>query len=92
MGYFPVLFQENVNPYKYIGDLSSIEVPWRREVSFEDYDKHTGERVDYVIVWLGLKRNTDTEPSRSIYRQLNAKYERIFISENELMELYRYKN
>lgn len=87
--YFPLLFQKEVNPYIHIGD---IEHPWENKINFEDYAKHTGGRIDYVLVWLGLKRNMNTESSRSIYHQLETNYERIFISKNELMELYRLKN
>ncbi len=88
-GYFPLLFKREANPYAVIGD---IERPWLEPVNFEDYEKNTGRRIDYVLVWLGLKRNMNTKFSRSIYHQLETNYERIFISKNELMELYRLKN
>jgi hypothetical protein len=88
-GYFPVLFKTEVNPYALIGE---IERPWLEPVNFQDYEKNTGRRIDYVLVWLGLKRHMKTEFSRSVYDQLEINYEQIFISKNELMELYRLKN
>ena len=84
MGYFPFVYRDEINPYVHIGDLEG-----EGAVNILEYEGKTGGRIDYVLYWLGQKRNTDSEKSKDIYRQLNQAYERVYVSDNELVELFK---
>jgi hypothetical protein len=91
VGYFPVMYRDELNPYTYIdGKVMSAQ---NERINFSDYEKRTGGKgkIDYILVWLGRKVITNEEFSQSIYRQVEDKYELLYVSKNGLMELYRSK-
>lgn len=86
MGYFPALFRSEVDPYEHLGRTTEDETP---AVNLRNYAKRTGGRVDYVLVWLGRKRNQQHDNTVALYDQLQHDYELVFTSPNQLMELFR---
>ena len=60
------------------------------KLDLASYTPITGGRIDYVLVWLGRKSNTEHPNMQSIYSYLNTHYKRIFISKNGLAELYQH--
>jgi hypothetical protein len=85
LAYFPVRFRPAHNPYTRLGDIESAPP----KLDLASYAPITGGRIDYVLVWLGSKSNTEHPNMQSIYSYLNAHYKRIFISKNGLAELYQ---
>ncbi len=86
-GYFPLLYQDNRNPYRHIGeDLE--EQP--AKIDFLSYPERTGGQVDYVLLW-GYEYHADNEYAQDIMRQLDAGYELIHRSPKGLAALYRRK-
>lgn len=77
-GYFPILWRPEKNPYVHIsvvpGSVSSVPP----SVDFLSYPAKTGGRVDYVLLW--NYRPDNSEPVKSVYRQLAEGYELIYTS------------
>ena len=86
VAYFPVRFRRSRNPYAHLGNIEA-DPP---KLDLASYTPITGGRIDYVLVWLGRKSNTEHPNMKSIYSYLNSHYKRIFISKNGLAELYRH--
>lgn len=86
MEYFPVQFRHSRDPYIHIGQIESAPP----KVNLLGYASTTGGRIDYVLVWLGRKRNTESPEMRSVYAQLDREFRRIFVSKNGLAELYQH--
>ena len=61
------------------------------KLDLASYAPTTGGRIDYVLVWLGRKRNAEAPDMQSIYSQLDQDYQRVFVSKNRLAELYRHR-
>jgi hypothetical protein len=87
MGYFPVKFKLSRDPYIHIGPEIESAPPM---VNLLSYASTTGGRIDYVLVWLGQKQNTESPEMRSVYAQLDKEFRRIFVSKNGLAELYQH--
>ncbi len=80
LDYFPLRFRSSVDPYTYI-----IDSGWQ----FTDYQKRTGQTVDYVLFWTGGVESTD-RTGRSISKQLAAGYDLVFVSgHSHYARLYR---
>jgi hypothetical protein len=87
-GYFPVQFRPAVNPFAHIGAIEA-QPP---QVEFLTYPARTGGRVDYVLVWRVRDDQREHEHTKSIFRQLDEGYDRIFTSpQRGFMKLYRRK-
>ena len=87
-GYFPLLYREDRNPYRHIGeDLE--EQP--AKIDFLSYGERTGGQVDYVLLW-GYDYQADSEHAQDIMRQLDVGYEEIHRSPKGLATLYRRKD
>jgi hypothetical protein len=87
MGYFPILYRDELNPYVYID--GNIALAKYENVNFTDYEMRTGGRIDYILVWLGGIDLANESFAQSNYNQLKEKYEKIYTSKNGLQELYR---
>lgn len=88
IGYFPVLFRPEKDPYVHMGPIERRPPP----VDFLGYPVRTGGRVDYVLLLCGRRVDLEDETRRSIYRQLAIEYERIFTSPRGIVSLYRRKD
>ncbi len=86
-GYFPLLYQDDRNPYRHIGE-NLEEQP--AKIDFLSYPERTGGQVDYVLLW-GYEDHADNEHAQDIMRQLDAGYELIHRSPKGLAALYRRK-
>lgn len=86
-GLFPTIWRPNLNPYLHMGKIEA-EPP---EVDFITYQKRTGGRVDYVLIWGIIPKGLGSyEAAESIFMQLEKQYTLIYTSpERGLMRLYR---
>jgi len=77
-GYFPTIWRSERNPYVHLsvapGSVSSMPP----SVDFLSYPAKTGGRVDYVLLW--NYRPDESEPVKSVFRQLAAAYDRLYTS------------
>lgn len=88
-GYFPLHYRPERNPYDHIGiGPRPEEAPPR--VEFLTYPERTGGRVDYVLLWQ-VPWKWGHPGIRSLRRQLDAGYERVWVSPRGLAELYRWR-
>ncbi len=87
-GYFPLHYRPERNPYEHIGVGPSPEdVP--PGVEFLTYPERTGGRVDYVLLWQ-VPWEWQHPAVHSVKAQLEAGYERVWVSPRGLAELWRY--
>jgi hypothetical protein len=60
-------------------------------VDVAGYERSTGVHVDQVLI-CGLPADKrDTQIARTILKQLDGRYERVFVSPRGLVEIYRRK-
>jgi hypothetical protein len=82
-GYFPVCFNPDVDPAKYL-DIPRDEPP---RIDLAGYTRRTGQGVDYVILWAAPEGG-----GREVLAQLVEGYERISPpSPRGLVQMYRRK-
>lgn len=84
-GYFPFAYLDEINPALKIGYRDMLNMP----IKFDDYSERTPGRIDYLIVWLGKKRNQDSDYTAKVYQQIEGNFEQVFVSKNGLLELYK---
>jgi hypothetical protein len=88
-GYFPLHYRPERNPYDHIGvGPSPEEAPPR--VEFLTYPERTGGRVDFVLLWQ-VHWEWRHPAVQAVRRQLEAGYERVWVSPRGLAELWRVK-
>jgi hypothetical protein len=90
-GYFPVRFNPDVSPAKYLGGAPGRFGGGLRDepprVDLEGYTRGTGQRVDYVILWAMPEGG-----AREVLAQLKEGYDRVSPpSPRGLVQLYRRK-
>jgi hypothetical protein len=87
--YFPIYFQPRLNPYRHLATQPlgiELDPP---AVDLPGYRSRTGGTVDYVLLW-GLRDSRWLEPRvQEVLTQLDAGYELIYRSPDELALLYR---
>lgn len=87
-GNFPLLWQPERNPFTHISVLEGQEfLPPR--VDFLTYPERTGGRVDYVLTWCKGILFQDHAFTKSVDEQLAEGYRAVFVSENELVRVYK---
>lgn len=86
-GYFPILYRDEVNPYRHLASDADLETP--TGIDLLAYER-TGGRVDQVVLW-GLRgRLRDRSDVLPLLAQLASGWERVAVSEPlGLGELYR---
>ena len=99
--HFPILYRPERNPNHHIGRAINQNTPIYSstleaqppEVDVLTYEKRTGGKIDYVLVWAGGKNLARSDPKvGAIYRQLKVGYDLIFESPGRgLMQLYKSK-
>ncbi len=79
MGYFPVRWNEAVNPYDHLSKGEGIEgVP--PYVSIADYKRATGGTVDYILMWCYDPSFLSNEHFRALYAEITAGYHVVYTS------------
>jgi hypothetical protein len=89
LGYFPVRFRPEANPYRLMRAGLETLPPC---VSLNRYDRLGPRTLDYVLVW-GVRTGDQTHPcTAAILRHLDERYTRVFTSSPRgLAELYERK-
>ncbi|MCI0414711.1 hypothetical protein L0222_18185 [bacterium] len=82
---FPIQFREELNPYRFLGGIEDVPP----QVRLDSYEKRTGEKIDYVLVWKFSETFRGNPNVKSISEQLREEYKLIHRSDNGLMQLYR---
>lgn len=89
--YYTMQYKPESNPF-YVMKTHNLLKP---NIDLMSYEKKTGKKIDYVSVWLGRKtideHTGELAPEmKSLYKQLDTHYKKIFTSENGLMEIYEH--
>ena len=89
--YFPIYFEPRLDPYRHLATVPlGIETEPPR-IDLPGYQKRTGARVDYVLIW-GLREDRRSEPAvGETLRRIAARYEEIWKAEEGKVNLYRRK-
>jgi hypothetical protein len=93
--YFPFKYREEINPYRRLGLGEGADRGLQAEppeVDIVAYEKNTGKRVDYVLVWNVLPEQRDTPAGKKIFEQIDRGYELTYTSPRQLLRLYRRKS
>lgn len=92
--YYAIQYKKDRNPF-YLLKSPSMIMP---RTDILAYEKATGIPIDYISIWLGRKTiNPETGKLKNdiaaLYAQLDdhTYYEKVFTSENELLEIYKRK-
>ena len=88
---FPLRFRPEVDPYRHLATMPG-GLEWAPPfVDLPRFERQTGRRLDYVLIWLP-DAPARTEPSAlDLYRQLEEGWERIYVSPRGLAELWRHR-
>lgn len=90
LGYFPLIWKEDKQPYFHLGVRDNIEGR-PPAVDLISYPAKTGGSVDYVITWCMEGEFKDHPNTKEIRQQLDERYKLIFSSSHNLAKLYRLK-
>jgi hypothetical protein len=88
MGYFPLLWKENVNPYAHLSQFEGIEgqPPY---VDIKSYKNKTGVTIDYILMWCYDSSAPKNEHFRQLYSEINIGYHQIYSSASRRTVLYQ---
>jgi hypothetical protein len=79
MGYFPLRWKDNVNPYFHLDKDAGIEAQ-PPNASIEEYKQKTGVSIDYVLMWCFDSSYLSNEHFRTLYAEINADYHQVYTS------------
>jgi len=87
MGYFPVKWREEVNPYTYLSRGNGIEgVPPGGNIAA--YKQATGVDIDHIIMWCYKPGYLDNGQFRNFYNEITAGYHLVYTSPTRRVLLY----
>ncbi len=88
MGYFPLVWKENVNPYFHLSQFEGIEgqPPY---ANLKDYKASSGVTVDYILMWCYDSTALKNEHFRQLYAEINTDYHQIYTSATQRTVLYQ---
>jgi len=87
MGYFPVNWQKNINPYNLLSKQQGIEaIPPYAQIS--DYKKTTGVTVDYILMWCYNPSFLKDAYFQQLYSEIQSGYHIIYTSPSGRSILY----
>jgi hypothetical protein len=88
MGYFPVRWRREVDPYTHLGPPGGHEeTPPRVEIAA--YEARTRGSIDAVLLWGPARDRTQIAVRQAIVRELAAGWDLAYTSPRGLMEVYR---
>ena len=79
MGYFPISWNSDVNPYKHLSADEGIEdqPPF---ATIEEYKKNTGVTIDYILMWCYNPSFLANEHFKTFYSEINRQYHIVYTS------------
>lgn len=87
MGYFPVRWAEDTNPYNHLSKGAGIEgVP--PYATIETYKQKTGVTVDYVLLWCYNEAYRKDAAFNTLYEEINRMYHLVYTSPTGRVILY----
>ncbi len=88
MGYFPVRWKEDKNPYWHLATFDGIEaVPPSADIAA--YKNKSGVDIDYIIFWCWESKWLEDPHFNTLYHQLNKNYHLVFSSSTNRTMLYQ---
>lgn len=87
--YFPLRYRPALDPYHHLGGGRHGMEGQPPTVDIPGYERRTGARVDYVLLWQPAAAPPRHPSVVSLRRQLAAGYERAYVSPRGLAELWR---
>ena len=88
MGYFPVRWRREVDPYVHLGPPGGHEETPPR-VDIAGYEARTPGSIDAVLLWGPARDRYQTAVRQAILRELAAGWDLVYRSPRGLMEVYR---
>ena len=87
MGYFPLVWNNNVNPYNLLSKDEGIEgqPPF---ASIAGYKKNAGVTIDYILMWCYNDSYLQNEHFRTFFAEINNGYHIIYTSPTGRTILY----
>ncbi len=87
MGYFPIRWKDETNPYTYLSKAQGIEGD-PPAASIAGYEKKIGTKIDFVMLW-GYPPTKDNDPGfKELYTEINALYHLIYTAQGGQTYLY----
>jgi len=79
MGYFPISWNADVNPYNHLSKEEGIEgqPPF---ATIAEYKKNTGVTIDYILMWCYDTSFLQNEHFKTFYAEINRQYHIIYTS------------
>ncbi len=88
IGYFPVRWKDEKNPYWHLATYEGIEgLPPSADILA--YKNKTGVDIDYVIFWCWEPKSLEDPPFDSLYQQINKGYHLLYMSATNRTMLYQ---
>ena len=89
LGYFPVRFRPEANPYRILRTGLETRPPC---VSLNRYDRLGPRPLDYILVWGARAADRSHPCAQAVFQHLDERYSRVSASEPRgLAELYKRK-
>jgi len=88
IGYFPVKWNENTNPYVHLSRYEGIEgVP--PSASITGYEQTTGVSIDYIVMWCYQPSFLGNAHFKAFYNEINDKYHLVYSSPSKRTLLWQ---
>jgi len=91
MGYFPLIWQYNVNPYVHLGH--AIE-GMAEDANISDYSNKTGVKIDFIVMFCFDSSALQNQKFAAVYKEVQTLYHVVYTSPAKrtiLYELNQYK-
>lgn len=86
-GYFPLLWNENINPYRLLGKEAGIEgmPPF---VKIKEYKQTSGVTIDHILMWCYDPSFLSDRNFNILYKEINESYHIIYATPGSRTILY----
>ena len=88
IGYFPVRWKDEKNPYWHLATYEGIEGQ-PPSADIDAYKKKTGVDIDYVILWCWEPKSIEDPHFYALYQQINKGYHLVYLSSSLRTSLYQ---
>jgi hypothetical protein len=87
MGYFPIRWREEVNPYNHLSKRNGIEgIPPYAEI--ENYSKTTGVTIDNILLWCYDSSYNKNADFAVLHEEITHNYHRVYSDKSGNTLLY----